>query len=146
MDSRTPMDLGDDANLLSLSFYVLLALSSQLSMFLKLCITNTLLHFLLCQSCRSFRSASFGGLHIPFLGLIKRSYHGWLSMMTSSEDPIFSLASGPSTLCPPLSTCEFEITCGRQHDCWAKRTLRSIFRQGGTVDYWEKIFSKHIKR
>jgi len=43
---------------------------------------NTLLHFLLCQSCRSLRNASLCGPHIPFLGSIKRSYHDWLSMMT----------------------------------------------------------------
>jgi len=48
---------------------------------------NTLLHFLLlCQSCRSLRNISLGG-HI--LGLIKSAYHGWLSMMTSSEGPPF---------------------------------------------------------
>jgi len=43
-----------DANLLLLNFYVLPALSSQLSVFSKLCIMNTLLYFLLllCQSCR----------------------------------------------------------------------------------------------
>jgi len=55
---------------------------------------NTLFHFRLCQSCRRLRSISLGGTHIPFLGLIERSYHGWLSMMTSSE--------GPSTRSPPL--------------------------------------------
>ena len=69
--------------------YVFLALSSQLSVFLKLCIMNILLYFLLCQSCRSFRNVSLGGPHIPFLSLIRKSYHGWLSMMTSSEGPIF---------------------------------------------------------
>jgi len=41
---------GDDANLLLLNFYVLPALSSQLSVFSKLCIMNTLLHFLLLMS------------------------------------------------------------------------------------------------
>jgi len=78
-----------NANLLSLNVYVLLALSSHLSVFLKLCIMNTLLHFLLCQSCRSLRNVSLGGLHFSFLGLIKRSYHGWLSMMTFSEGSPF---------------------------------------------------------
>ena len=44
-------------------FYVLPALPSQLSVFLKFCIMNTLLHFLLliCQSCRSLRNESMGG-------------------------------------------------------------------------------------
>jgi len=37
---------------------------------------------LLCQSCRSFRNTSFRG---RILGLNKSDYHGWLSMMTSSE-------------------------------------------------------------
>jgi len=70
----------------------LLALSSQFSVFLKLCIVNTggtLLQFLLCQSCRSLRNASLGGLDMPFLGLIKGSYHFWLNEMTSSEGPSF---------------------------------------------------------
>jgi len=40
---------GGDANLLSLNFYVLLALSSQLPVFSKLCIMNTRVHFLLSQ-------------------------------------------------------------------------------------------------
>jgi len=75
---------GGDANLLLLSFCVLPALSSHLLVFSKLCIMNTPLHFLLllCQSCRSLRNVCFGG-HI--LGLIKSDYHGWLSMMMSSE-------------------------------------------------------------
>jgi len=59
-----------------------------------LCILNTLLHFVLCQSCRSLRYISLGGSPIPFPGLIKRFYQGWLSMMTSSQGPLFSLASG----------------------------------------------------
>jgi len=33
---------------------------------------NTLLHFLLCQSCRSLRKVSLDGPHILFQGLIKR--------------------------------------------------------------------------
>jgi len=43
-----------DANLLLPNFYVLPAVSSQLSVFSKLCIMNTLLHFLLLllQLCR----------------------------------------------------------------------------------------------
>jgi len=68
--------------------YVLPALSFQLSVFSKFCIMNTLLHFLLllCQSCRSLRNVSLIGY---ILGLIKSAYHGWLSMMTSSEGPPF---------------------------------------------------------
>jgi len=55
--------------MLLLNFYVLPALSSQLSVISKLCIMNTVLHFLLlCQSCHCFRTASFGG---RILGLIK---------------------------------------------------------------------------
>jgi len=75
------------------NFCVLPALSSHLSVFSKLCIMNTPLHFLLllCQSCRSLRNVFFGG-HI--LGLIKSAYHGCLSMMTSSESPLFSFALG----------------------------------------------------
>jgi len=36
--------------------------------------------------------------------LIKSAYHGWLSIMTSSEGPLFSLSSGPPALNPPLVT------------------------------------------
>jgi len=43
---------GGDANMVSHNFYVLLALFSQLSVLSKLCIKNTLVHFLLRQSCR----------------------------------------------------------------------------------------------
>jgi len=44
--------------------YMLLALFSQLSVLLKLCITNALVHFLLCHSCRmrhSLRNVSLVG-------------------------------------------------------------------------------------
>jgi len=83
--------------------FVLPTVSSHLSVFSKLCIMNTLLRFLslLCQSCRTLRNKFLGG---RILGLIKSSHHGWLSMMTSSEGPFFSLASGPPTLNPPLSS------------------------------------------
>jgi len=50
----------------------------------------------------SLRNVCLGGPHIFFLGLIKRSYHGLLSKMMSSDAPLFSLASGPPTLTPPL--------------------------------------------
>jgi len=64
-----------NANLILPNFYVSPTLSSQLSMFSKLCIMNTLLHslLLLCQSCRSLRNVSLGG---RILGLIKSAYHG----------------------------------------------------------------------
>jgi len=83
---RKTKEVWDNANLLSFNFHVLLTLSSQLSVFSKLCIINALMHFLLRQSCLSLRNVS--------LGLIKTSYHvGYLSVMTSSEGPLFSLAS-----------------------------------------------------
>jgi len=69
---------GGDANLLLPIFCVSPALSSHLSVFSKLCVMNTPLHFLLlCQSCRNLRNVSFGS-HI--LGLIKSADHGWLSI------------------------------------------------------------------
>jgi len=53
---------GGDAKLLLPNFYVLPALSSQLSVLSKLCIMNTLLHFLLLfQLCRSLSNMSLGG-------------------------------------------------------------------------------------
>jgi len=61
---------------------------------------NTPLDFLLlCQSCCSRRNVSYGGC---VLGLIKNAYHGWLSMMTSSEGPFSVLPRAPPTLNPPL--------------------------------------------
>jgi len=58
------------------------------------------LHFLLlCQSCCILRNVSLVG---RIYGLIKNPYHSWMSMMTSSEGPLFNLASAPPTLNPPL--------------------------------------------
>jgi len=52
-----------NANLLLRNFYVLPAVSSQLSVFSKLCVVNTLLHFLLLllQLSRSLRNISLDG-------------------------------------------------------------------------------------
>jgi len=60
---REAKDEGGDANLLLPKFYVLPALSSQLSVFSKLCIMNTFLHFLLLlfQLCRSLRNMPLDG-------------------------------------------------------------------------------------
>jgi len=63
----------------------------------------TLLHFLLCQSYRSLRNVSLRDQHIPFLSLIKKSYHGWLSMTTLLEVPFSSLPQVPPTLSPLLA-------------------------------------------
>jgi len=78
------------------NLYVSLALSSQLSVFSKLCIMNILLHFLLRlrQLCRSLRNVSLSG---RILGLIKSDYHDWLSMMTSSETPFLDLPQAPQS-------------------------------------------------
>jgi len=74
---RKTREVGGNANFPPLNFYVLLALSSQLSVFLKLCIINTFVHFLLRQSCCSFRNMSMG--FYPFLGYgLFGLYHGWL--------------------------------------------------------------------
>jgi len=70
---RKAKEVGGDINSQSSNIYVLLAWSSQLAMFFKLFIMNTLVHFLLRQSCRSLRNVSLGGPHIPFVILIKRS-------------------------------------------------------------------------
>jgi len=65
---------------------LLTEVQSQKTLFLKLCIMNALLHFLLCQSCYSLsQERVYGWAHIPFLGLIKKSYHGWLSVMMSPK-------------------------------------------------------------
>jgi len=55
---------------------------------------NTILRFLLLlfQLCRSLRNISLGG---RILGLIKSYYHGWLSMMMSSEGPFLVLPRAP---------------------------------------------------
>jgi len=47
--------------------------------------------FCYTQTCRSLRNICLGG---RILGLIKSDYYGWLSMMTSSEGPLFGPASG----------------------------------------------------
>jgi len=96
-------------NLLLPNFYVLPALSSQLSVISKLCIMNTVLNFLLllCQSCRSLRKISLGG---RILGLIKSNYHGCLSMMTSSEVPFLVLPRALPTLNLPLDI-HFGLDC-----------------------------------
>jgi len=64
-------EVGDDASFLLLNFYVLLALSSQLLVSLKLCIMNTVLHFLSCQSYRSLRNVSLHGPRIPEMNGIR---------------------------------------------------------------------------
>jgi len=43
-----------------------------------------------------------GGLDSSSPKAFQSAYRGWLSMMTSSEGTLFSLASGPPTLNPPL--------------------------------------------
>ena len=77
-------------------------LSSQLSVFSKLCIMNTLLHFLLLfQLCRSLRNISLGG---PTLGKSKVIITiGWV-WRRHQRSPLFSLASDPQTSNPPLPT------------------------------------------
>jgi len=80
----------------------------------------TLLHSLLLRlSCHSLRNISFSGL---ILGLIKSAYHGWLSIMTSSEGPLFGLASGPpnpkpTTACMSVS---LKMKCPRSTVGYAK--------------------------
>jgi len=93
---------GGDANILMLNFYVLPAWSSQLSVISKLCIMNTLLHFLLlCQSCHCLRSVSFGG---RIFGLTKVLITvGWV-WWRHQRGPHFSLASGPPNF-KPTTAC-----------------------------------------
>ena len=96
---------GGDANILLLNFYVLPALSSQLSVVSKLCIMNALLHFLLllCQSCHCLRSVSFGG---RILGLIKVLITvGWV-WWRHQRGLLFSFASGPPNLKPTTDQSE----------------------------------------
>ena len=86
---------GGDANILMLNFYVFPAWSSQLSVISKLCIMNTLLHFLLlCQSCHCLRSVS-------------SAWPKCLSRLGEYDDvirgaPILVLPRAPPTLNPPL--------------------------------------------
>jgi len=96
---------------------------SQLTVFLKLCIKNTILHFLLCQSCRNLRNISLGDPHIPLLGLIKKSYRGWLSMMTSSEGSFSASLPAPSTLSKCTTACS--VQCWRS---WQKSAELSTDR------------------
>jgi len=73
------------ANLLLLNSCQLLTLSSQLSVFLKLYVMNTLSHFLLCQTGRSIRNVSLGGPLILFLGLIQSRRHGGFGGLAPSN-------------------------------------------------------------
>jgi len=43
---------------------------------------------------------------VPVLDLIKRSYHGWLSMMASSKGPPVQPCLGPPTSSSPLVNCD----------------------------------------
>jgi len=90
------------------NFYVLPAFSSQLSVFSNLCIMNTLL---LYQLYRSLRNVSFGGC---ILGFINSAYHGWLSMMTSSDIPFLVLPWAPLTPNPPL---RIQVFCKKTYYC-----------------------------
>ena len=83
-----------DANLLLPNFCVLPAVSSQLSVFSKLCIMNTLLHFLLLllQLCRSLRNISLGG---RILGKSKVIITVGRVRWRHQRAPVLSLASGP---------------------------------------------------
>jgi len=49
-------------------------------------------------------------LRWSYLRLDQSAYHSWLSMMTSSEGPLFSLASGPPNLNPPLEGGKYNFT------------------------------------
>ena len=99
---RENKQVGTMANLLLPNFYVLPALSSQLSVFSKLCIVNTLLHFLLLfQLCRSLRNIPLDGRILGKSEVIITV--GWV-WWRHQRAPLFSLASGPPTLNPPLSS------------------------------------------
>jgi len=56
------------------------------------------------------------------LGLIKSDNHGWLNMMTSSEGPLFNIASDPPN--PKHTTA-----CRRQHH-------KRINKEQGRVEEW----------
>jgi len=81
---------------------VLPALSSQLSVFSKLCVMNTLLHFLLLlfQLCRCLRNMSLGGRILRKSKVIIMVGRVW---WRHQRAPVFTLASPPPTLNPPLS-------------------------------------------
>jgi len=84
---------GGDANLLPLNFYSFV--------FPTFSVFKVVYHEYLCvfsvrsvMSYRSLRNVSLSLLHIPFLGLIKRSYHGWLIIVTSPEGSILQPCLG----------------------------------------------------
>jgi len=94
---------------------------------------NTLLHFLLrCQSCRSLRNVSFGG---RTLGLIKSDYHGWLSMMTSSEGP-FLVLGGPRA--PTLKPTTVQMTLSL--------SLATFFRPNSSFVFYSLQHHVQIRR
>ena len=103
-----------------LNFYGLLVLFSHFSVFSMLGIMYNLFHFLSFQSCRSLRNISLGS-HILFLGLIKSSYHGWLSAMTSSDLNFLALPRAPQSW----------STTQRERKYWREHQLRMIFFDSG---------------
>jgi len=127
-----------------LIFYVASLLSSQLSVYSKLCIMSTLLHFrLLCQSCHSLRNISLGG---RIVGLIKSNYHGWLSVMTSSEGPLFSLASGPPNLKPTTACASYAFYLAI-HTCICKegRKIGKVMTRRVANKHKSKIHNRELK-
>ena len=93
--------------MVSLNFYVLLALPSQRSVCLKLCIIPLCIFYYVGY-------AAVSGTYPYPPGLIKRSYHSWLSLIASSEGPTLQPCLAPQSLSPPLSTtfwtCEIKST------------------------------------
>jgi len=69
--------------------------SSELLVFWKFCTVSWRPFCIFCYVSHAVVSGTnpSSGTHIPFPGLTKRPYHGWLSIMTSTEGPFFSLAS-----------------------------------------------------
>jgi len=101
--------------------FALPALSSQLSVFSKLCIMNTLLHFLLllCQSCHCLRSVFFGGRILGKSKVITTV--GWV--WWRHQRPLFSLASAPPTLNSPLHRSDTKL-----HE-WTWNAVSNLCRQ-----------------
>ena len=82
-----------------------------------------------------------GRPHKPstLLDLMKRSYHGWLSMMTSSEGPVVSLDLGPSNQSPPLLTLILSLLrsgpCGSEQPIHRERPVATQHPLRNCVDH-----------
>jgi len=98
----------------------------------------------LSQSCHSLRNASLGGPHIPFLGLIKWSYHGWLLWWHHQRAPLFSLATGPPN--PKSTTGSSLVVCYEKVNVFIKANNKHCSISTPSKYFAKKVFYNEESR